>query len=80
MAIAWRDFVIYAASDADIVGAFFVETGHDLAAVLGARGLAAAIDDAAGRTKATIDRFIDWLTERHWGEDPFAAESEGVAA
>ena len=67
MDMFWASCVSATLSQPDAVSAFKEETGHDLDAIASARGIAAMIDKATGRTDAAFVAWCDWVTENVWG-------------
>jgi hypothetical protein len=64
-AIAWRDFILYASAEPEILAAFKAATG--LSFVPPKNGLEAMIDKATGHTDATAEEFVIWATVNLWG-------------
>lgn len=67
MQIAFRDFVNFAYRTPEMLEAFKLHSGIDLAAK--ATPIDAMIDDATGKTEADMQKFLDWLIEFHWGAE-----------
>jgi hypothetical protein len=65
---AFFDFVLWAVGQTDMHAQFKKASGHDLESLIPKNGLARMIDEATGRTKDIIGKFIDWLIVNHWGE------------
>lgn len=66
MEIAWRDFILWAYRDADVLAQYRAETGRELLPPA-ARPIDAAIDAATGANEASMKAFVFWATERLWG-------------
>ncbi len=71
MAIAWRDFILWAASEPEMRKAFREATGKIFLPPPNS-GLEAMIDEATGvqETQETnMAAFVEWVTREHWGFD-----------
>lgn len=66
--IAWRDFILWAASQPEAVAAFNAETGRTFKA-LASSSIEAMIDRASGKLEADATAFVDWVTDSQWGID-----------
>lgn len=76
MAIAWRDGLMWAISNPEILCRFEKETG-----IRGARsGIEALVDEACKVPRTTpaelAEAFMEWFNKEIWGEDPFAERCE----
>jgi hypothetical protein len=80
MAIAWRDHMVWAGRNPEILAAFRLDTGCATLWAERRDGLALMIDQATGFDRECAARFVDWVNKNLWGEDPFAAPSEGSDA
>lgn len=83
MEIAWRDFIMWAASSDDMQAAYTAATGRRmLPAALNA--FEAAIDEATGVRESEASDFVLWVTKNHWGMDEapekYRLAHQGVAA
>lgn len=66
-AMVWRDFVLWAFGEPDILRAFRDSTGIDLGEH--ASPLGGLVDEATGKTRADLNRFVDFVTAEIWGAD-----------
>ena len=66
MAVAWRDCLMWAATQTEILDAFSSETGLRL----GTSPFDRMIDEATGFDAAIAKAFIDWFNENVWGDGP----------
>jgi hypothetical protein len=64
-AIAWRDFLVWAWSEPEMLAQFTAKTGLDARSVTSA--INAAIDAATGADRSLAAQFIEWVTCEHWG-------------
>ena len=73
-AAAWRDGIMWAVKDPDVLVAFRDDTGTDL--VEPRSPIDRLVDDATGKSRDDLARFVDWFTEEIWGAemDPRASE------
>lgn len=65
---AFFDFVLWAVGQTDMLAQFKKDSGYELESLIPKNGLERMIDEATGRTKDIIGKFIDWLIVNHWGE------------
>jgi hypothetical protein len=66
--IAWRDFILWCASQPDAVAAFNKQTGRTFL-VGNLSPLEVAIDHATGKLGDDTSAFVNWVTETQWGTD-----------
>jgi hypothetical protein len=76
MAYMWHGFLMFAASEKDLIKAFEDDTGLSWPFNADISPIDHAIDKATGYDVVVIDKFVDWLNENYWGEDPFHASTE----
>ncbi len=65
MEMAWRDFILWAVQDGDVLAQYKEETGKTMDGP--ASGLEAAIDEATGYAESQANDFVIWDTKRLWG-------------
>lgn len=66
-AVAWRDFIVWAQTQKDVVAQFNAETGRRY---LAPRSLLdALIDQASGHETKEAEAFVEWVTVNLWGLD-----------
>ena len=79
MALAWRDGVLWALGNDEIVQRFEKETGERLLARK-RLPIEVLVDQACGVRPSTperlLDVFVEWFNKNIWGEDPFAEVEE----
>lgn len=63
--IAWRDFIIFAASRPKMVAAFNKATGRKYLSP--ERHLKLSFEEAVGKAADDARAFVDWATDNHWG-------------
>lgn len=76
---AFVSCVLWAATEPKMLDAFKGDTGLDLRAVIHARGIERAIDEATGAQGAVIAKFADWVALHVWGVEG-EPEPEGDCA
>ena len=69
-AIAWRDCLVWASSDGDVLQMFLDETGMKLPT----SGLDRMIDEATGNDKRIAEKFVEWFNENIWGREDRTVE------
>lgn len=65
LSIAWRDFIVWAWSEAEMRDAFTAATGVEIRQVTSP--IDAAVDDATGANRSLASQFIEWATVTQWG-------------
>ena len=63
--IAWRDFLVWAWSEPEMLAQFTAKTGLEARSVTSS--INAAIDAATGADVSLAAQFIEWATREHWG-------------
>lgn len=66
MAVAWRDFILWAAGQPEMLRQFREATGRTLDDP-SRQPIEAAIDDATGKADDDRRAFVEWVTRTHWG-------------
>lgn len=64
--LAWRDFIVYALTEPDLIAAFTAATGLTLPNPV-TSPIEKLVDQATRATERTLAAFVDWITENHWG-------------
>jgi hypothetical protein len=67
---------MFAASEKDLIKAFEDDTDLTWPFRTDIAPIDRAINEATGYDDVVVDKFVDWLNENYWGEDPFNASSE----
>lgn len=67
IAAAWRDGLAWAIEEPEILEAFRDATGIDL--VTARPPIENLVDEATGKRREDLARFVDWFTETVWSAD-----------
>lgn len=70
MCPAWASFVLWAATNDEILNAFHKATKLDARALESRSGLIRAIDEATGFEREIVLKFLDFATLNYWGTTP----------
>jgi hypothetical protein len=65
MDIAWRDFVVWAFGQKEIISVFNKKTRNQL--LCKKSPIDFMIDEATGKTESDIEQFVFWVTKELWG-------------
>jgi len=82
MGDAWSACMSWAIGVPEIRAQFKADTGRDIESVANARGIAKAIDEATGHSRAVMLAWLDWATVNVWGNgeepaSPYVSEQDG---
>lgn len=65
--VAWRDGLAWAVEEPEILKSFRDATGVDL--VTARSPIEHLVDEATGKRRDDLERFVDWFTDTIWGSE-----------